>query len=232
MKKIRSQLLSLLDDAMWKIFMKRRPIDYERIAYFIAAEESARFYLKEMNKADNHVTRNRLLLASIKAVTIDGLWLEFGVHRGESLRIIGSKAKSTVYGFDSFEGLPEDWTSFQKKGRFSLGGVLPGNMPLNVELIKGWFDRTLPKFTQEHKSPVAFLHIDSDLYSSAKTIFSELRNQILPGTIILFDELVNYPGWMDGEYKAFMEYVAESSRSYEYIGFASSGHSVAVRITG
>jgi hypothetical protein len=97
--------------------------------------------------------------------------------------------------------------------------------------VHGWFDQTLPGFLEEHQQPIAFLHVDSDLYSSAKTIFDQVHDRIRPGTIIQFDDFVNYPGWEEGEYKAFQEFVELSSLQYEYIGFASSDQAVALRVT-
>ena len=49
----------------------------------------------------------------------------------------------------------------------------------------------------------SFLHIDSDLYSSARTVLFLLHEQIVSGTIIEFDEYFNYPNWKQHEYKAF-----------------------------
>lgn len=40
-----------------------------------------------------------------------------------------------------------------------------------AELVVDWFDDTLPGFLSEHPGPVSFLHVDSDLHSSATTVF-------------------------------------------------------------
>jgi hypothetical protein len=172
-----------------------------------------------------------LLDHAIRQVELPGLWLEFGVYKGNDLKQIARYHKGEVYGFDSFEGLPEDWTHFQRKGRFSLEGGLPGHLPRNAKLVQGWFDQTLPGFLDEHREPIAFLHIDSDLYSSAKTVLHLVRDRLRRGTIIQFDDFVNYPGWQDGEQKAFQEFVELSGLEYEYIGFASSDQAVAMRVT-
>lgn len=111
-----------------------------------------------------------------------------------------------------------------------MRGELPKDMPNNVRFVKGWFDQTLPRFLEEHHEPVAFLHIDSDLYSSAKTVLGLLKDRIVPGTVVLFDELLNYPGWKNGEIKAFREFIAETGFKYEYFGYASSAHSAGMRI--
>jgi hypothetical protein len=50
------------------------------------------------------------------------------------------------------------------------------------------------------------------------------------GTIIIFDEYFNYPGWEVGEFKAFAEFVAEKNVSYRYIAYVPNHQQVAVVI--
>lgn len=171
-----------------------------------------------------------LLKFAISKILIDGLVLEFGVYKGETINFIAKLLKDkVVYGFDSFEGLPETWRFGFEKGTFYING-LP-KVENNVKLIKGWFEDSLPTFMKEFDNKtIAFLHIDCDLYSSTKAIFENLRNNIVPGTIIVFDEYFNYPGWENGENKAFMEFIEESKLQFEYIGFVKFHEQVAVRI--
>jgi hypothetical protein len=180
-----------------------------------------------------------LLNESLKHVEIpNGLFLEFGVYKGETINFIAKNidAKITIYGFDSFEGLNEAWI-FNKNGGFSdINGKLP-NVKNNVKLIKGYFEKTLPDFIRKNSTTVSFIHIDSDLYSSAVNIFENLHSLIKPGTVIVFDEFFNYPNWRDGEFKAWMEYVDNYSITYDYIGFTyqktnerKSGNQLAVKI--
>lgn len=160
-----------------------------------------------------------------------GLYLEFGVFSGTSInQIADQKQDTSIYGFDSFEGLPETWRAGFETGMFAMEEI-PA-VRKNVNLIKGWFDDTLPGFVQQHKDQCAFIHIDCDLYSSTKTVFDHLAGQIKPGTILLFDEYFNYPNWQEHEHKAFQEYVKNSAVKYEYIGYAEANEQVAVRITG
>ncbi len=160
----------------------------------------------------------------------DGLVCEFGVHQAESINHIARwKPEAEIHGFDSFEGLPEEWQSNIGKGAFALA-TLPKVAP-NVRLHKGWFDQTLPLFSQRFPRPIAFLHVDADLYSSTKTIFDVLGDQIVPGTIIQFDEYFNYPGWQQHEHRAFREFCEERAVSFEYLGFARCGEQIAVKIT-
>ena len=100
----------------------------------------------------------------------------------------------------------------------------------NVHLIKGWFDQTLPRFLAEHPEQAAYLHIDSDLYSSAKTVLDLFTPRIRTGTIIVFDEFFNYPGWQQGEYKAFQEFLSATGAQFENVGYSVSDEPVAVMI--
>lgn len=165
---------------------------------------------------------------------VQGLWMEFGVWNGKSINHIARQVRGTVYGFDSFEGLPVDWwqgttsDALVKKDHFKIYG-LP-RVRSNVELVKGWFDKTLPPFLQAHPEPAAFIHIDSDVYESAKVVLDVLASRIVPGTVILFDELYNYPEWEVHEYKALQEFLAATGRKVRYLAFNSAGEQVALQV--
>ncbi|MEP6748184.1 MAG: class I SAM-dependent methyltransferase [Bacteroidota bacterium] len=167
---------------------------------------------------------------AIEQITIkDGIVMEFGVFTGTTINHIAKKLKNTkIYGFDSFEGLPEYWRDGFKKGSFTLD-QLP-KVEANVTLIKGWFDKTLPEFKPDNR-PLAYLHVDCDLYSSTKTIFQYLKNSIVTGTVIVFDEYFNYPGWQEGEFKAFKELLEETGKEYKYLTYNRKHEQVAVIIT-
>ncbi len=156
--------------------------------------------------------------------------MEFGVFKGDSLDFIATyNPTRTVYGFDSFMGLPERWTC-DPAGMFSTNGPLPEVKP-NVRLVEGWFEDTVPRFTEEHKENCSFVHIDCDLYSSTKTVLDGLWDRIVPGTVIVFDEYFNYPGWQQHEFRAFQEFTDAYGVEYEYIGYCQKGQHVAVKIT-
>jgi hypothetical protein len=94
----------------------------------------------------------------------DTLWLEFGVASGRTINYISKFTNDKVYGFDSFEGLPEKWRDGFDKGAFSRNGNLP-KVNDNVELIKGWFDDTLPKFIEKHNNKkVSFIHTTATIF--------------------------------------------------------------------
>jgi tetratricopeptide (TPR) repeat protein len=167
---------------------------------------------------------------AIQHANLDGHVLEFGVYNGKSIRRIASLTQATIYGFDSFEGIPENWND-EPKGSYSAEGVLPA-VPDNVTLIKGWFNETIPLFLKESNPSISirFLHIDCDLYSSTKTVFDFLWKKIIPGTVILFDEFIGYKSWQDDEFKAFTEAAKKYSWDYEIILVSFSTKQAAVKI--
>ena len=145
------------------------------------------------------------------------LWLEFGVASGKSINYISQFTNDTVYGFDSFIGLPEKWRDGFDKGAFNMNGKLP-QVNDNVELIKGWFNETLINFILTHNKKISFIHMDADLYTSTKYIFDIVKYYIAENCIIVFDELLNYPGFFDHELKAFYEFITENNVEYQWIG--------------
>lgn len=196
----------------------------------LASIETANYVIKNMSKIQSVDCSKDVLMKSIDYITNkDGLILEFGVFSGRTINQIAQKLPEfKIFGFDSFEGLPEDWRTGYNKGTFAVE-ELP-KVESNVELIKGWFDDTLEIFLKQHEENCSFIHIDCDLYSSTKTIFKCLKDRIKTGTVIVFDEYFNYPGWKNGEYKAFQEFINETSLKYEYIIYNQNHEQCAVVI--
>lgn len=188
-----------------------------------ALNESATYVKPHLKDALVFGNRTELLDFAIKRITVKGLMLEFGVFQGASINYFAEKAPQYKWiGFDSFEGLAEDWTGHHAtKGKFSLRGQLP-KVHSNVTLIKGWFDKTVPEFFRINESAVSFLHIDADTYPAAKIILENSVKSLVNGSIIVFDEYLGYPGWLEGEYKAFKEISEKYSIKYKYIGFATN----------
>lgn len=123
---------------------------------------------------------------SAEAAQRDGHWLEFGVFQGSSARVLAA-LHTPLWGFDTFTGLPEPWRD-HPAGYFDTGGTLP-DVP-GAEFVKGLFQDTLPGWLAQHPGPVALLHIDCDLYSSAEFVLRTLRlaGRLVAGTVVLFDE--------------------------------------------
>jgi hypothetical protein len=153
--------------------------------------------------------------------------LEFGVWIGTTINYF-SKYVNTIYGFDSFKGLKEDWTGTTfPKGTFNLNGKLP-KLNKNVVPIIGWVQDTLCPFLEKNKPKINFVHMDMDTYETTKFILTKIKPYLLKNSIIAFDELYNYPGWEVGEYKALKE--AFNDNEYEFIAFSRDGPQVAIQI--
>lgn len=181
---------------------------------------------QQLWNAEIFLNRWELLSHGLKSVKISGYFLEFGVWKGQSINFIAENIRQYVWGFDSFKGLPEPWDRgivIQPMGMFKMGGNFP-KIVENVKLEVGLFKDTLPYWKIAHPSKISFINIDSDLYSSAKYILTELNNQIVSGTVIVFDEICcfedydAYQNWREGEWKALMEWIEENNREIQFIG--------------
>lgn len=135
----------------------------------------------------------------------DGLRLEFGVWRGNSIKRCSARfPKQHWYGFDSFEGFPDDGRiDWQKPFKV----IEMPDIGKNVTLVKGYFSDTLDPFLGDTPGEVAFVNVDCDIYSSTVDIFSALEKhkRLKPGVIIYFDELINYVDYMWNESLALFE---------------------------
>ena len=161
----------------------------------------------------------------------DGLWMEFGVFQGQTLKKMANwsakfcgKSSQPVYGFDTFEGLPADWKPGYKRGHFRINNWTELSVPSNTVLVKGLFIDTLPnQLTLIDKKygcnmPVSFVHIDCDLYEGTRDILFLLGSRLVPGSILVFDELFNYPTYEKYEIKAFYEFLAGTNMRLMPIG--------------
>lgn len=175
-------------------------------------------------------TSIRTLKLALENADLDGLVLEFGVFNGKSIRQIASMVEGEVHGFDSFEGIPEKW-NHEPKGSYSTHNQMP-EVPANVTLHKGWFEDSIPVFMAQlpRLEPIRFMNVDCDLYSSTKVIFDFLGKQIVPGTVIVFDEYIGYPTWKEDEFRAFNEAVENYGWQYDILCFSFVTKQVAVKI--
>ena len=222
-------------------FSKLRERLYQRFVHkFFARDLLLELQLQARRKTLDYINanmrhclicRNRgaLFEYALSHAVRDGLVAEFGVARGNSIRLLAGLTDDIVHGFDSFLGLPEDWAgTTEKRGAFA---GRPRRLPGNVKIHEGLFSESLPAFLEKHDQAMRFMHVDCDLYSSARAVFELMRSRIGPGTVIVFDEYFNYPNWQEHEFKAFQEFIGEEGRSYEYLAFCARGGSVAVEIT-
>lgn len=227
---LRSFASNLTTKASWYVYRRleenirrNRPFD---VLWARSAEASAQFI--EDNFDDAVVFQHRMdfwrhVMTKIPA---EGELIEVGVFEGVSVNFIADTLtkrgdKRLVHGFDSFQGLEEDWAGEALGSAFfDLKGRLPAVRP-NVRLHKGWVQDTLGPFYAERggKPKVALIHIDTDTYTPARHILAISKPLLTPGTVIVFDELIGYPNWRNHEFKALQETLPRDR--YRFIGYTS-----------
>ena len=200
-------------------------------------QESVQAFKKHMEKAMlfRQKSRNQeyAIRRAISNQIENGRYIELGVASGTSCRLFAqilAKKSLSLTGFDSFEGLEEDWTGIQSgraAGAFTQSGILP-DVPENVTLVMGWVQDTLPTYLEniETNARFGFVHMDMDTYKPTRFALEAIKPFLTSGTVILFDELYGYPGWRHHEYKALLEVLEPDT--FTYISF--SEESVAIEI--
>lgn len=160
----------------------------------------------------------------LKEASSGDSFLEFGVWNGRSINYMADVRPDCLFhGFDSFEGLPEDWNPAHLKGHFATD-VTKLSFKSNVAIKKGWFCDTVPPWIGNRSSRVAGLHIDCDIFSSTQTILNQFRGVICESKpLVLFDEFYNYREYQEGEFKAFMQFVNDSELEFE-VGATNMNH--------
>ena len=137
------------------------------------------------------------------------VYLEFGVAEAHSFKWWLAKNNnpgSAFYGFDTFEGLPEDWGRHFKKGDMSAS--LPDINDQRAGFFKGIFQDTLHGFIGQHEPALRtkqkVIHMDADLFSSTIFVLSQFYPYLSKGDIIFFDEF-NVANHEYQAYKIFSE---------------------------
>jgi len=227
MKKfIRNKLKSLLNfiETHLKIASKS-PVD---IYLESLSMDCFKLFEKDMKKSlifskDDEI-RKFSVSHAIKNNPSDKLFLEFGVFKGDSINTFAkylSKKKSHIFGFDSFEGLEEEWITHEYNpiGTFSLNKK-PPKVDKNVTLVIGKVQDTLENFLkQKEGKKIAFVHMDMDTFVPTQYVLKKIKPLLNKGAVILFDEFYGFPNWKEHEYKVLMEIFNENE--YKYIAFGT-----------
>jgi hypothetical protein len=133
---------------------------------------------------------------------------------------------SRFYGFDTFDGLPEDWGPF-KKGAFSTNNEIPLIEDFRGKFLKGLFQQTVPLFVAEFdNSRRNVLMMDADLWSSTLYVLTSLAPFFKKGDIIFFDEFV-VP---THEFKAFLDFTSSYYMKLELIAAANNYYFAAFKV--
>jgi len=167
-----------------------------------------------------------LFRANLKLVNdfrhIPGCVVECGVWRGGMIAGIADMwQERSYYLFDSFEGLPEAreidgaraiaWQA-NKDGKtyydnctadISYAERAMKMSGARHEIIKGWFDKTIP--ATQFESDIAVLRLDGDWYDSIHICMVNLFPRVAKGGLIILDD---YYTW-DGCSRAVHDYLSE-----------------------
>ena len=153
--------------------------------------------------------------------------MELGVWKGHSANFFSRYVKK-LYAFDSFEGLSEDWAgSVDSKYSMSLNKKVP-KLNSNIETKVGWVEDTLDEFLEKHNPKINFIHLDMDTFSPTKYALEKIKPYLVKGATIIFDELYNYNGWEEGEYKALKEIFKDNE--YQFKAFNINSCQVVVQL--
>ena len=188
--------------------------------------KSIEWVLSLKEKPSLHFNRWSIFDLAISLSDRSRPFYEFGVWMGESFRYL-MKSYKKGFGFDTFEGLPEDWRSVPK-GSYSSFGKVPE--VLGGEFIVGEFDKTLPSFFATERPKAALINLDADLYGSTLSALKNARSVIDEQTVIIFDELIINQGWQQDEFKALNEFCALFDLRYEVLALSLYTKQVVTRI--
>lgn len=160
-------------------------------------------------------------------------YLEFGVYKGTSIfnwAELNTHTDSRFYGFDSFEGLPDDWdrvSAAKKKGRCDVGGSVPETTDPRIQFVKGLFQQSLPLFMKRFvPRNCLVIHMDSDLYTSTLYCLTKLDAILSTRSILLFDEFYS----SSHEFRAFIDYSTAYQRLYRVLGAVDRNPYVGIAI--
>jgi hypothetical protein len=151
------------------------------------------------------------------------LVLEFGVYKGGMINYQAGKFPELEFiGFDSFEGLQEQWSGMAPEKTFDLGGRLP-RVRRNVGLVKGWFAESGPRWKTENPgSGVPLLvHVDCDTYAATVDVLEFCSGYVEHGLVFHFDDYFGFPDWRIGGFKALQEMAEKCRWRLTYLSYGT-----------
>ena len=208
------RLLKQLSYNIFKILGKFKTTQFS--SFFIAlgyAIKNEAFF--NTNGADYLIWEDRLDMHKHIAKSIVGSdkeiqYLEFGVFKGQTIQTwleSNNHPNSVFVGFDTFDGLPEDWGNV-KKGTFSTGGNIPKIADNRCGFYVGLIQDSLPTFvTKISKGKRKVIHIDVDLYNASLIVLITLHPFLEQGDLIIFDDFFTLTK-AKFEFRAFLDYLS------------------------
>jgi hypothetical protein len=142
--------------------------------------------------------------------TPPGCFVEIGVDSGGTasrLTHLAQKQQRQIYLYDTFAGIPNHTPG---KDRHQIGDFAPDKdrdyfnevkttLPY-ADVVKGVFPDSIVDMP-----PIAFVHLDCDQYQSVIESYAVLKDKMVPGGIIWFDDAVNENHASNGAWHALFE---------------------------
>lgn len=198
----------------------------KRLPKYIQVKYSSIYFKFRRFTMNPPVTYLHNLMLAEKFKHVDGAIIECGTWRGGMIAGIGqlfNQPNREYYLFDSFEGLPEptkedgdrafewqaDTTSDEyfdncsAEMSFAEEATKLAGMK-NVNIIKGWFNETLPNYDKNKK--IAILRLDGDWYDSTMQCLENLYDSVVIGGLIIIDD---YYAW-DGCTRAIHDFLSQN----------------------
>ena len=199
---------------LWEGLVRRLYYKYfsQNILYELqirARNEAADYVQENMNEAIIFESQKEIIRYAIENCDRQENYLEFGVATGRSINMIASFVSNNtkVYGFDTFDGLPEDWSGHAAVSGTFKQARLP-KVSNNVTLIKGLFENTLPNFKEQMIGGISFCHIDMNHPAPEAEALQVVLPKLNKGGIIIFDD---YGWWGYSAQKAAIDPIVRSS---------------------
>ena len=188
--------------------------------------QSIEWVLQLPNIPEVHFNRWTLFDSMASRVPKSRPFYEFGVWMGASFKYL-ARHFSKGYGFDTFEGLPEDWGDFAK-GSYSAHGKIP--KVINGDFVVGKFTESLPAFFSIQRPVASIINYDADLYSSTLTALNHCHAVTDHETILIFDEFFVNKNWQNDEYLALTEFCQSNNLAYEVLAVSFFTKQMACRL--
>jgi len=158
------------------------------------------------------------------------LVLEFGVYKGGMINYQAKRfPRLDFVGFDSFEGLQEQWSGMAPEKAFDLAGKLP-RVRSNVRLVKGWFAEAGSRWKAENSAiGVALLvHVDCDTYAATVDVLELCSDYVEHGLVVHFDDYFGFPHWRTAGFKAMKEISEKRRWRLTYLSYGTKEVAVLV----
>jgi hypothetical protein len=230
----RPTVTAVLAGTLGRVNLERPAAGLTAIAYWVQFSRWCKTHpTPGANNRRKENGRNWLYRSVIEHEALDKRpirYLEFGVYRGDSLRLWLdgiSNPDSRFVGFDTFTGLPERWRPTEPAGHFNANGAIPDIKDPRCGFEVGLFQDSLPPFVARTDLSVRLvINLDADMFTSTLFVLTTMAPHLKSGDLVFFDEF-SCP--LD-EFRAFEAFARSFRVNYEVIGAVYGYTRVCIKI--